>query len=697
MAHDYSLGNRGATDPAPADVSSLAEEFFEHPEREPQRSSERSAYGDQRGTYSDQRGGHGEPRGAYGDQRSAYSDQRSGYSEPRSGYPERSSYAERSGYPERGSYAERSGYPERTSYSDPGNRYGEQRNGYSEQVAFAEGVPGTTLRPSFRASRSPWALPQEGDILLHKYRVEQVRGQSGLETVLFATHLELGQKVVLRVLSPQASEQPELVQRFARSARKAMEVRNEHVERVMDFGRLESGCPYRVAELPRGPSLAEILQVRGPLPVEEATDILLAVAQAVAGAYAARLSHCTLSAASVFVERKADGTPWARIVDFGAFEHFGPEHLGGQELSIPSAHGALPYTAPEQLRYPAAVDSRADIWALGALQYELLSGRPPFEAEGSIALLAMIAADTPMPLHSWVDVPLELERVVEVCLRKEPAARPQSISELAGLLSPFASAQGKEIAARLGRTTARSLRPSLPALSEASRSTPASSLGWQGVSVPPASVSPKASTWGGMVMAVGISIVAAGVTTLLILNDHPERAAAQARESLGEDGTASGGIPVGSVQLFGAAAASAPSAAEPPRVPARPPALAGSDQELSERSRARALAAAIQPAQTPLPNAPLRERTGSASTPPVQSPALAVAALPGPATQGSGVQGLVSRTPGAQAPATQTENLQLRAAAGSGALRASDETVQQTLAASGQSPASPGALFNDVE
>src|SRR4029077_2933762 len=112
----------------------------------------------------------------------------------------------------------------------------------------------------------------EGDVLVGRYRVERVISRTPHEVVLEATHLDLGPRVLLRHLSTLASSSPEAVARFQRGARKAREMRSEHAERVVDFGRLDSGSPYRAVELPRGPSLAEIIRVRGALPIAEAGD-----------------------------------------------------------------------------------------------------------------------------------------------------------------------------------------------------------------------------------------------------------------------------------------------------------------------------------------------------------------------------------------------------------------------------------------
>jgi serine/threonine-protein kinase len=430
--------------------------------------------------------------------------------------------------------------------------------------------PRTTLRPSAMHSVRPSFVPRPGDTLLNKYRIEQIRGETANEVVLFAIHLELGQRVILRLLTPQASEQPELAQNFQRAARKAMDVRSEHGERVMDFGRLDSGCLYRVAELPRGPSLVEIMQVRGPLPVEEAVDIVVGVAEAVAESVATRSPRRTLSASDLFVERRPDGAPWVRIVELGALEQSAASQadtLHGQELSLPAARGFLPYTAPEQLRHPASVDVRADVWALGAICYELLAGRPPFQAESSIALLAMIAADAPQPLSVVVPhAPPVLEELVLACLNKDPVQRPSSVADLVSQLAPFGSPHSHDIASRIVRLSTRSLRPSQP-----TSAPPSAHFGWQGVSnfpsrssshpapapsapphgyasvhasMVPASMVPQANTqqsWFALLGVMGLSVAAAVITTLLLTRDRLDEPTAE-RTGVASQPAASGAM-----------------------------------------------------------------------------------------------------------------------------------------------------------
>jgi len=326
--------------------------------------------------------------------------------------------------------------------------------------------------PRFSLPRISQRLPRlsipgdglaDGQILVNRYRVERILSRTPHEVVLEASHLELGQRVLLRYLSPLASASPEAVARFQRGARKAREMRSEHAERVVDFGRLESGSPYRAVELPRGPSLAEILRVRGALPISEAVDIVLTACDPVAEAHASGIVHRCLNTSSIFVERRSDGTPLVRVLDFGVSDPLEPDWVHGGEMSAPGAGvnpDALRYASPEQIRSPGQVDARTDVWALGAILYELIAGVPLFQAEGALTLLSMIAADTPTPLGLLrTDIPPELEQLVLSCLEKDPNARPRSVVEVVLALAPHASADAQPAAARVARIVMRTTRP----------------------------------------------------------------------------------------------------------------------------------------------------------------------------------------------------------------------------------------------
>jgi len=311
-----------------------------------------------------------------------------------------------------------------------------------------------------------------GDLLVGKYRVERVHRRGALGLTLEALHTQLGQRVAVRLLSADPKVYPEAAARFLRGARLAVQFQNEHTARIIDVGCLESGAPYIVAELLTGSDLQRVLRVRESLPVSEAVDFVLQACEGLAEAHAHNIVHRNLKPTNLFLTRR-DGVRRVAVLDFGVSE----DPLSDIAINLGTTHGAtkaLSYLAPEQIREPATVDARADIWALGAILHEMLTGCLLHEAPTTPALLAMIAADAPIPLtHLRPDVPVELEALVQRAVAKDREARYSNLVEFAEALRPFASEEAQESIARiakvLGRRAARSLPPPLPGAARPSK------------------------------------------------------------------------------------------------------------------------------------------------------------------------------------------------------------------------------------
>src|SRR6478752_6296555 len=318
-------------------------------------------------------------------------------------------------------------------------------------------------------------LVREGEVLAGKYRVERIPGRNGLGVLVQVRHMELGQEVTLKFLVPDACVYPEFVQRFIREARSAVKIQGEHVARVTDVGRLESGAPYMVREYLRGPDLAEVLKVRGPLPISEAVDYIIQACEGVAEGHALGVVHRNLRPTSLVVARRSDGTALVKVFDFAASEslHVNPFTERAVSLVGTSAiMASLPYLAPEQIRDPHDVDFRADVYSMGAVLFELLTGAPVYAADAAPALLAQVAADAAPALRALrPDAPGDLDHIVLRCLAKNRAIRYASIADLVVELAPFASAEtasSVERIVRLGKRTSK-----LPQASESRVAAPA--------------------------------------------------------------------------------------------------------------------------------------------------------------------------------------------------------------------------------
>ena len=303
--------------------------------------------------------------------------------------------------------------------------------------------------------KSPDA-PQAGEILAGKYRVERFIAEGGMGVVLEATHLQLEERVAIKLLRGATQSSPnggEAVTRFLREARAAIKIRSEHVVRVYDVGSLDSGAPYIVMEFLEGQDLEQLLEARGPLPFLEAVDHVLQACDALAEAHTLGIVHRDLKPANLFLTHSASGVPVVKVLDFGISKLSGGPAESMSMTSTQAVMGSPLYMSPEQMRATKDADARSDIWAVGVILYELLCGRPPFIGETMTQVCASIIQDTPPSIGSVRhDVPPELETVIFRCLEKKPADRVATVAELAALLVPFSSPSGQESARRIARS-----------------------------------------------------------------------------------------------------------------------------------------------------------------------------------------------------------------------------------------------------
>jgi eukaryotic-like serine/threonine-protein kinase len=286
-----------------------------------------------------------------------------------------------------------------------------------------------------------------GTVLGDKYRIDGVLGSGGMGVVLSATHLELDAPVAIKVLRSELTKNPELASQLLFEARAVARLRSAHVVRIIDVARLPTGVPYIVMEQLRGTDLASLLAESGALSITDAVDYLRQACEGLREAHELGIVHRDLKPENLFLARTPEGAV-LKILDFGISKYVGG--VGGALRRAPrstltrsgAAVGSPFYMAPEQMRAAPDLDARADIWSLGAILYELLTARCPFEAESPAALCAKVMVDDAPSLRAFSEsIPEQLDAILHRCLEKDANARFQSVAALADALSDFAATE----------------------------------------------------------------------------------------------------------------------------------------------------------------------------------------------------------------------------------------------------------------
>jgi serine/threonine-protein kinase len=410
-----------------------------------------------------------------------------------------------------------------------------------------------------------------GRVISDRYRVVELIAMGGMGAVYLGDHVHMKKRVAVKILHPASEDQPEIVTRFEREALVGAHVRHPNIASATDFGKLEDGSYFLILEYVEGQNLAELIK-QGRLSLRRATTIAMHLASALDAAHALGIVHRDLKPRNIMVDNA--GLP--RLIDFG-FAKVSVDKLpltGNREdrshkpasrlTGVGVIFGTIAYLAPEAAHGMDAVDARSDLYALGVILYEMVTGKHPFDATDPVELFNQHRITPPPPLSErapgLVVLP-ELEAVIRKLLEKDPYERYQTAAEVVEALEavPLPEEPGAE-SAHVRRSSRTPLTP-LPSKSATPPpARPAADM--LAEAPPPAPVKAAADNTSPLLYAVaGIAVAAIGAAVFFATQREPPRPVPVASEPL-PVATAPGPVP---------AAPSAPMPADLPGVTSAAP------------------------------------------------------------------------------------------------------------------------------
>jgi len=277
-----------------------------------------------------------------------------------------------------------------------------------------------------------------GELVGAKYRIVRMLAEGGMGVVYEAQHEVVKRRFAIKFLRPDLAERRDILNRFQREAEAAGALESENVAAAVDFGIATDGTPYIVMEYLVGESLGSLLQREGHLPVARAADLASQAGRGIQVAHGSGIIHRDLKPQNLFLCRRHDGTDLLKVLDFGVAKLQAIDEMNAATRTG-AVLGTVAYMSPEQARGDKVVDQRSDVYALGAILYEMVSGQKPHPGESHNAILHHIATHPAVPLESVeAGLPAGFGEIVARALSSDPEARPASAEAFVEALVPFA-------------------------------------------------------------------------------------------------------------------------------------------------------------------------------------------------------------------------------------------------------------------
>lgn len=279
--------------------------------------------------------------------------------------------------------------------------------------------------------------PLLGTVLANNYEILSVLGRGGMSTVYKALHILMNRTVAIKLLQEQLQD-PLVLGRFQREAQTLSKLKHPNIVTVFDFGTTASGEAFLVMDLVEGTGLDAILVSEGHLTPRRAVPIFIQIGAALAHAHQNNIIHRDLKPGNVCIAKEKDGSDSVRIVDFGLAKFVATDAKSARNLTRPGQVCGSPlYMSPEQVQ-GKQLDGRSDIYSLGCLMYETMSGVPPFWGEDTFSTMSKHVGSQAAKFNPGLNVPTALEAIIMRALAKDPKDRFQSAEDLEDALSSFA-------------------------------------------------------------------------------------------------------------------------------------------------------------------------------------------------------------------------------------------------------------------